>query len=162
MVALFFFYGGAGFLGQTNKGMLVTPVLPTDDLKLKAYDNKPATFQKKWTVLYRVTACDKHCERVMDKLLRARLALGKDMARTEAKLLSAEKVSPALLKIMKDVRGLDTGALLIDNRSKLALDTHTIFIVDPFGNIMMRYPDNSPPKDIHSDLVRLLKVSNIG
>jgi hypothetical protein len=37
-----------------------------------------------------------------------------------------------------------------------------IFIVDPLGNLMMRFDARTNPKGLHEDLVRLLKLSNIG
>jgi hypothetical protein len=35
-------------------------------------------------------------------------------------------------------------------------------LVDPFGNLAMRFPPSLPAKDIRKDLVRLLKYSWAG
>jgi len=35
-----------------------------------------------------------------------------------------------------------------------------IFIIDPHGNLMMFYPQNMEPKDLLSDLKRLILVNN--
>ena len=37
-----------------------------------------------------------------------------------------------------------------------------VFVVDPLGNIMMRFPAGTSMKDMHKDLSLLLKASTIG
>jgi hypothetical protein len=37
-----------------------------------------------------------------------------------------------------------------------------VFIVDPLGNLVMRFPAGTTMKDIHTDLELLLKASQIG
>ena len=39
---------------------------------------------------------------------------------------------------------------------------HTIFIVDPLGNLMMRYDVRQDPKGLREDLKNLLELSHIG
>ena len=39
---------------------------------------------------------------------------------------------------------------------------HTLFIVDPLGNLMMRHDASHTTKDLLSDLKKLLKLSHIG
>ena len=40
--------------------------------------------------------------------------------------------------------------------------TDHIFLVDPNGNLMMRFPKNPDPAKIKNDLAKLLKWSRIG
>lgn len=160
--AFFFYQGGARYLGRMNKGTLVTPLIASSALAIRDEDKNPVTLDKKWTILYRAKQCDKACEKVMDKILRVRLALGRDMSRTQAALLSDEKVGDTLSKQMRDVRGLDTKALLSSLNNTVGLAAHQIYLVDPKGYIMMRYNAGVAPKAIYSDLGRLLKVSKIG
>jgi len=40
-------------------------------------------------------------------------------------------------------------------------DTH-IWIADPLGNVMLRYTKTADPSRMKNDLIRLLKVSQIG
>jgi hypothetical protein len=42
------------------------------------------------------------------------------------------------------------------------LDANEIYLMDPLGNIMMRFTQDQPPKDIIHDLNKLFKVSQIG
>jgi hypothetical protein len=37
-----------------------------------------------------------------------------------------------------------------------------IFVIDPLGNLVMRYDDSVEPKDILKDVTRLLRFSGIG
>jgi hypothetical protein len=37
-----------------------------------------------------------------------------------------------------------------------------IWVVDPLGNLMMRFPDNPDPNGMKKDMNRLLKASRIG
>ena len=37
-----------------------------------------------------------------------------------------------------------------------------IYLVDPLGNVMLRYPRDPDPSRVKKDLTRLLKVSRIG
>ena len=39
---------------------------------------------------------------------------------------------------------------------------HSLFIVDPLGNLMMRHDASHTTKDLLSDLKKLLKLSHIG
>jgi hypothetical protein len=37
-----------------------------------------------------------------------------------------------------------------------------IWLVDPLGNLMMRYPPDEPPRGMMEDIKRLLRLSRIG
>ena len=37
-----------------------------------------------------------------------------------------------------------------------------IYLIDPLGNLMLRFPRNADPRRMHKDLARLLKASRIG
>ncbi|HKT94491.1 MAG TPA: cytochrome C oxidase subunit I, partial [Paraburkholderia sp.] len=41
-------------------------------------------------------------------------------------------------------------------------DTDHIYLVDPNGNLMMRFPANADPSKIKQDVTKLLKWSRIG
>lgn len=159
MAALIVYKGGAEHLRKVNKGTLISPMIASKNIAFRSYDAKPVSFQKKWTVLYHVSDCEKTCEKILDKVLRVRLALGKDMSRTQAALVTNSKVPTRLLNSMSEVRQLDTQALLLSDST---LDLDQIYLIDPLGNIMMRYDASAHPKDIYSDITRLLKVSTIG
>jgi hypothetical protein len=37
-----------------------------------------------------------------------------------------------------------------------------VYVADPLGNVIMRFPAGTPMKDLHKDLSLLLKASRIG
>ena len=37
-----------------------------------------------------------------------------------------------------------------------------IYLIDPLGNLMLRFPKNADPREMQKDLVRLLKISRFG
>ena len=37
-----------------------------------------------------------------------------------------------------------------------------IYLIDPLGNLMLRFPEDVDPRKMHKDLVRLLRASRIG
>ena len=40
--------------------------------------------------------------------------------------------------------------------------THSVYIIDPLGNLMMRFDTRENPKGLLTDLKKLLKLSHIG
>jgi hypothetical protein len=97
----------------------------------------------------------------------ARLALNKDMPRVERVFLATAdccdeaflaRAQPGL--IVLDASGSPGQRLLqsfpAGHRSSM------IFIVDPLGNLMMRYDSRRDPKGLLEDLQLLLRLSHIG
>jgi hypothetical protein len=37
-----------------------------------------------------------------------------------------------------------------------------IYLIDPLGTLMMRYPRDADPSEMKKDFIRLLKVSRVG
>ena len=50
----------------------------------------------------------------------------------------------------------------IDDVEELASGRQFLYIVDPLGNLMMRFDVAQNPKGLKSDLEKLLKLSHIG
>jgi hypothetical protein len=162
LLAFTVYYGVDGhWLKKTNKGVLMTsPIAVT---KLHLVDSSAKGFQQpqKWLLLYRNANCDQSCMKVLSKMLRVRMTLGRDMYRTQSILISSEKLTAEISNQLADVKGLDTKILLISKKDK-QLQGPAIYVADPLGNVILRYKADVQPKDLKSDLIRLLKVSNIG
>jgi hypothetical protein len=41
-------------------------------------------------------------------------------------------------------------------------DYDHIYLIDPLGNLMMRFPKHADPNKVKKDLAKLLKASSIG
>ena len=96
-----------------------------------------------------------------------RLAQGKDMDRIERVWLITDK-QPLDTMIMREFDG--THLLRADPqrvKAWLPVDAGTVvsdhlYMIDPLGNLMMRFPKDADPNKIKKDLERLLKASRIG
>lgn len=109
-------------------------------------------------------ACDAWCERKHYFMRQVRRAQGKDMQRVERLWLLTDAVRPRaeLLAAIEGTviapAGAGSGAVFPAER---ALTDH-IYLVDPLGNLMMRFPRDPDPSRVIKDLQRLLKVSSFG
>lgn len=154
--------------GRTNYGELIKPVaLP--DAALRDSTGKELALSKwrgKWLILTIDGAnCDAACDQKLFLMRQIRISLSKEMNRVERVLLVRGKsnVSGDLLKKypgMNVLSGAD--ADLLGQFPALADPADHIYLVDPLGNVMMRYAKNPDAAGIRRDLSRLLSVSQVG
>lgn len=158
--------------GRTNYGDLIDPrAHPIPDLGVTTLDGKPASlkdYEGKWIMLQAdEAACPKRCA---DKLFwqrQLRLTQGKDMDRIERVWLVTDD-QPLATTLMKEYDG--THILRVDAKrlaAWLPVDQGTgvadhIYMIDPLGNLMMRFPKDPDPNKIKKDITKLLKASRIG
>ena len=104
-------------------------------------------------------ACDAYCERKLYYLRQVRRAQGKEMDRMERLwvVTDAGKPRPELLAAIEGAH-VSTDAAL----ANAFPDTSGIYLVDPIGNLMMRFPADPDPSKMIKDLQRLLKYSGLG
>jgi hypothetical protein len=124
-----------------------------------------AGLKGKWVLVqFDGGACDAWCERKHYFMRQVRRAQGKDMQRVERLWLLTDAVRPRaeLLAAIEGTvivpRGVDLGAAFSAERS---VADH-IYLVDPLGNLMMRFPRDPDPAGMIKDLQRLLRVSGFG
>jgi len=112
--------------------------------------------------------CDEFCERSLFSMQQARLLTHKDMRRVERVLLAQSLPTTELKSLHEKFPGLNVyqvkpdpaflKMLLEDGRNPHAW----IFLVDPLGNLVLRYAPGIDAAGLHKDLKRLLKLSRIG
>jgi hypothetical protein len=158
-------------LGRVNHGTLVSPVRP---LPVVALPRAPAsdaaaaaTLRDHWTLVYVGDgACDADCRAALFVMRQTRLALNNDMTRVTRVFLASGNCcaqtadgADAGLAVL-DASGAAGAALLgqfpIDGRA------HSIYVVDPLGNLMMSYDARVDPHGLLEDLRKLLRLSHIG
>ena len=98
-------------------------------------------------------------------LRQLRLSQGREMNRIERVWLISDGVSPAAGTIAAFegtwlVRA--AGSELLKALPADAGAEHFIYLADPLGNLVLRYPRDGDPARIIKDLTRLLKTSGIG
>lgn len=172
----FLLYYGVGVRphGTTNKGDLIHPPVTLPEVELPGTANQTFAadaLRGKWSMIYIGDgACDDRCRQALTLMRQTRLALGDDMNRVQRVfLVSGNCCDQAYLDREHD------GVLLgrIDNSAGQALletfpDTARapalgrIYLVDPLGNLMMKYESDAPQKGLLEDLKKLLKLSHIG
>lgn len=107
--------------------------------------------------------CPMACAQKLVTLRQVRLALGRDAARVARVFVVDDRKRPAP-GALKDFEG--TVVALTPAGMSLppgaATDRAHIYLVDPRGNVMMRWPAKGEGKGILGDLKRLLKASQIG
>lgn len=160
--------------GSTNKGDLIHPPVALPEVELPgAADQKLAAdaLRGQWSMVYIGDgACDARCREALTLMRQTRLALGDDMTRVQRVfLVSGNCCDRQYLEAEHD--GLLLGR--IDNSAGQTLletfpDTARaaglgrIYLVDPLGNLMMKYEPDAPQKGLLEDLKKLLKLSHIG
>jgi len=151
----------------TNYGQLIPP-MPVADLAARQPDGtqfKLAALSGKWVfVIVDSGACDEYCRRKLYTIRQVRLTQGKDMERVERAWLIDDDQPPApelALEYQGTHRIYARGSPLL---RQLPADTSVhdhIYIVDPLGNLMLRYPRDADPSKVKKDLTKLLQVSRI-
>ncbi len=157
---------------RTNYGDLIDPrAYPIPDLGSTTLDGQPASltqFSGKWILLQVDSAsCQAACAQKLYHMRQLRLTQGKEMDRIERVWLITDD-APLDTALMKQYDG--TQLLRVDAK-KLAAWLPTVagtqasdhlYMIDPLGNLMMRFPKDPDANKIKKDITRLLKASGIG
>jgi cytochrome oxidase Cu insertion factor (SCO1/SenC/PrrC family) len=176
LILAFLLYYGLGVRpsGSTNKGDLIHPAVPLPEVTLPSLGDQqlPANILRgKWTMVFIGDgACDNRCREALTLMRQTRLALNDDISRVQRLFLVTGNCCDSNY-LEQEQRGLLLGR--IDNpQGKTLLETFPdgalagqpgrIYLVDPLGNLMMKYEPDAPQKGLLEDLKKLLKLSHIG
>jgi hypothetical protein len=150
-----------------NYGDLIGPhVLP--DGQLARMDGTPFSLSQlkgKWVLAMIDTAsCDAQCEKKLVYMRQLRLTQGKNSDRVERLwLVSGEGVPAAAAAARQDgTQVARADAALLRYFPAAGAATDHIYVIDPLGNLMMRFPRDPDPRLMIKDLARLLKASQVG
>jgi len=155
--------------GSSSKGELITPARPLITTGLRQPDGAAAgadVLQGKWSLVYVGDgACDNDCRTSLVYARQSRLALNNEMTRVQIVLLAdAHCCEPQIEGHVPGIRMFDASSP--DAVSLLeqfpARRARSLFIVDPLGHLMMRFPKNADPQKVKKDLVKVLKASANG
>lgn len=110
-------------------------------------------------------ACDAYCEKKLWQIRQIRKTQGKYPERIERVWLVTGQGEPAQ-RLRSEFDGTwlvrAGGSQVLAALPFEAAVTDHIFLVDPLGNLVLRYPREADPSRIRKDIERLLKVSRIG
>lgn len=155
-----------------SHGELVAPAQPLAEFQGVSRQGRRLPGElltRKWTMLYWNGAdCDLKCEAGLFKMRQVRLSLGRDAGRVQLVYFSDEPTAGGSLERLLGryprliAAHSDSGAENVFAGQLGAYPKGSVYLVDPLGNLMMRYADSAASKGILKDLKRLLRVSKIG
>jgi hypothetical protein len=157
----------------TNHGELISPPLPTKADDFTGYDafssQNLQELRGHWLMINIVaeSQCSEPCEEGLYKTQQISLMMGKDIARIRrVAMVYQAGQQPFSKQWQDDARLLKVvpATRLADAIRMQAGDTPPggLWIMDPLGNLMMRYPPGYDPYKVRDDLSKLLRISQIG
>ncbi len=172
LVALFFVPLATSFVlyyvvgwrpaGGTNHGELYSPARPLPQ-------SAAPLAERKWTLVYAGEgACDENCRRSLVFARQTRLSLNQEMTRVSRLFLATgnccdreylDREHPGL--VVLDAAA-DSGLAAVVAALPATEREHSLYVVDPLGNLVMRYDTRTEPRGLLEDLKKLLKLSHIG
>lgn len=160
--------------GQTNKGQLITPPLITERADFSGFDrfssDNMSEFAGHWLLVNIIpnSDCNDSCLDAIHKTKQLRLMLNKELTRTRRIVIVLKELEPeiaskwweddqTLLRVKSDVVLKKIAAIRQGN-----IPDGMLLLMDPLGNLMMQYEPGFDPYDVKSDLMHLLRISQIG
>jgi cytochrome oxidase Cu insertion factor (SCO1/SenC/PrrC family) len=168
VVAAYLAFFGWRPSGHGNYGDLIT-VTPLQHTAGVAVDGTPfdlQTLRGKWLMVHvGPAACDADCAQQLYYMRQTRIAQGKAQSRIERVWVvsDAGAVDPALLREHAGLHAWRPADPAFIEQFPAVQSRHAhIYLVDPLGNLMLRFPAHPEPKRLMKDLKLLLKASQIG
>ncbi|CAK0779368.1 conserved hypothetical protein [Gammaproteobacteria bacterium] len=171
IIASWFFYFNPQLLPATrsNHGELISPVRPwPQELKLVHSNNGTplvrTALERHWTLLtVEQLPCAETCRARLVQMSQIWRALGEGQLGVERMvvLVGAPGVGDTASNF-EGARGVVADATVLPTLRELFGSTdfwNHLYLVDPMGNLMMRYPVDAPSKNVLKDLEHLLKSS---
>jgi hypothetical protein len=159
--------------GRTNYGALVDPQRPLPALELRRLDGAdvPAASLRGSWLMVQVDggACGAACEKKLWQMRQVRLTTGKDADRVRRVWLIVDD-APLATSVIREFDGTlflraradEVAAYLpLPDEPAARLADH-VWLIDPLGNLMLRWPKDADPSRMKKDLIKLLKASGIG
>lgn len=151
---------------RNNYGALIEPQRPVPDLHLATVDGRPfdlRSLKGQWVLLMvDGGACDDACQKKLYLMRQVRTSTGQDMDRIERVWIAPDTV-PLSTMVMREYEGTH---FLRGEREALAtflpvgeqpgarLADH-IWVIDPVGNLMMRFPKDPDARRLRRDVAKL-------
>ncbi len=157
---------------RSNYGTLIMPPVPMPsaaDLRLRTVSGEavqPQLLKGQWLlVVVAPGACDAACEQQLFLQRQLREVLGKDKDRLDRVWLVPEGEPPRAALLPAMAQGWVLQAPMAELQAWLRPEAGQdlsagLYLVDPRGDWMMRWPAQADPSRVKKDLVKLLKASD--
>lgn len=159
----------------TNNGILITPPIMTERSEMSGFDEFSSENMKelsgRWLLVNIIpnAECIKECLEAIHKSKQLRLMLNKDLTRVRRVALLFKDSDPETAKTwwqddtrLLRVKPAQSLIAKFEKIKKGKIPDGMLFLMDPFGNIMMQYELGFDPYKVKSDLSKLLRISQIG
>ena len=167
------------FLGVTppaysNKGELLSPVVDVDAFALTDESNQPLnrddiTVHRWHMIVFAGASCDEACNQILYNLRQINIAVGKNAPRVRHMIVHLEQPGDEFQALIENEypdarRAYSNSQTIAAALQEVGANfrSNEIYIMDPLGNIMLRFTQDQSYKDLMHDLNKLLKVSQIG
>jgi hypothetical protein len=139
------------------------------ELISRALEGAPAPLKDAWSLVYiGDAACESDaCREALVFGRQTRLSLNQEMQRVRRVMLATAHCC-ANDYLAREQEGLvvvdasDAAGVALVGQFPAKDREHTLYVVDPLGNLVMRYDARQDPKGLLTDLKKLLKLSHIG
>jgi hypothetical protein len=158
--------------GRTNYGTLIDPrTRPIPAMASTTLDGRPEKLEQyagKWVMLkVGGGGCLDACQKQLFAMRQWRLMQGKNMDRVERVWLVTDD-KPLDTMTIRQYDGMhllrapnEAVQKWLPAEAGTAPADH-IYLIDPLGNLMMRFPVDPDPRKVYKDISKLLKASAIG
>jgi len=159
-----------------NHGEILDPIVNIADFQLK--DKNDTLIEKsklihKWRLIsFLNKECDEQCEKRLYDTRQIHKSLGKEQNRLLRMFVHLQPAGSVLTQLISsthpnivEVYGDKNSIIKVlgkNIRNNVGISNNETYIMDPLGNVMMRFTVDQPDKDFLRDLKKLLKVSQIG
>ncbi len=159
---LYLFWKPSDFV---NNGELIGPN-PVRDLRIGMSNNSPFTFSVvdgRWAFVSMASvSCEEDCQKRLYLMRQIRLTQGAESERIDRIFFSSDglELSPELVSQHVGTYFVEsTEEELNQIFGEHADRDRFIYLIDPVGNLMMKFPDGMNPSLIKKDVSKLLKIS---
>lgn len=171
VIASYFTYYVIRPEGRVNYADLIEPQRPTAETRLQSLASQPASFaglRGKWLLVTAAPSdCPDDCRDRLYQMRQVRLMTGRERDRITRVWLLTDPGSPSAA-LLAEHEGIEM--MRIDPAEFARVfpaapgsdPTRHVFIVDPLGNLMMRFPVSADPARMKKDLSKLLRASRVG
>lgn len=172
--AYYLFYAG-GTDVKVNRGEFVEGAVQLMDMNLLALDGSKAAQNDvygHWHMMFFMNAdCDDKCEETIYTMRQIRTTFHKNSLRITNVLIHfdkeiserfQEKIKTHYAHFDRYFAEKEVFNKALGYRGNELMEQNLMFIVDPIGNVILKYNKDNTAKDIIKDIKRLLKASHIG
>ena len=148
-----------------NNGELISPIINLSNLDMKAFsDDKVHSHDRTWILAFLIQdECNELCQEKLYQIRQIRLAIGKDKDKLERLVIANANLDWGTYK--KEYPGqkyIDASMINFDSivsafKINPELKADSIYLIDPYGNLMMQYKNGTEPTGIIKDIERLIR-----